>query len=110
MTVLDVTKLEPKQKHPTIFQKLDDLVKGESLVIHNDHDPKPLYYQMLAERGQTFSWTYLEEGPEWWKVQITKLQPEDSKSLEEMSYADIRKAVAFGNMAEGPGCGTKKPE
>lgn len=108
MTILDVTKIEPRLKHPTIFEKFDELEGGESLVIHNDHDPKPLYYQMLAERGQTFIWEYLEQGPEWWKVQITRLHAQDSKSLEEMSHSDIRKAVAFGNMTDGPGCGDKK--
>ena len=69
---LDVTVLEPKQKHPTIFVRFDELNPGEALTIHNDHDPKPLYYQLLGERGNIFNWEYLEEGPEWWKVRITK--------------------------------------
>ena len=48
---LNVTLLEPRQKHPTIFVRFDELVEGQSLTIHNDHDPKPLYYQLIAERG-----------------------------------------------------------
>ena len=43
--MLDVTAIEPRLKHPTIFEKYDSLLAGESFVIHNDHDPKPLYYQ-----------------------------------------------------------------
>ncbi len=43
--ILDVTLLEPRLKHPTIFEKFDSLEKGETFIIHNDHDPKPLYYQ-----------------------------------------------------------------
>ena len=39
---LDVTVLEPRQKHPTIFNRFDALAGSEELVIHNDHDPKPL--------------------------------------------------------------------
>jgi regulator of cell morphogenesis and NO signaling len=105
MIILDVTKIESRLKHPTIFARFDDLDGGDVLVIHNDHDPKPLYYQMLAERGKTFEWEYLEQGPEWWKVKITKLHPENSKSLEELSREELIKAAAFGNMKEGPGCG-----
>ena len=54
--ILNVTLLEPRQKHPTIFNRFDELNEGESLIIHNDHDPKPLYYQLLGERGNIFNW------------------------------------------------------
>ena len=62
--ILNVTLLEPRQKHPTIFVRFDELNEGESLTIHNDHDPKPLYYQLLGERGNIFIWEYQEQGPE----------------------------------------------
>ena len=38
----------------------------------NDHDPKPLYYQFLMERENQFTWEYVEEGPDLWKVVIGK--------------------------------------
>lgn len=38
----------------------------------NDHNPKPLHYQFKAEREGFFYWDYLEEGPEVWRVAITK--------------------------------------
>ena len=44
--ILNVTLIEPKLKHPTIFEWFDELVSGESLILHNDHDPKPLYYEL----------------------------------------------------------------
>lgn len=62
METLDVTKIEPRLKHPTIFERFDALEGGQAFVIRNDHDPKPLYYQLIAERGQTFEWEYLKEG------------------------------------------------
>ncbi len=37
--ILNVTLLEPRQKHPTIFVRFDELTEGESLTIQNDHDP-----------------------------------------------------------------------
>ena len=70
--ILNVTLLEPRQKHPTIFARFDELEQGESLIIHNDHDPKPLYYQLLGERGNIFTWQYLQQGPQWWDIKITK--------------------------------------
>lgn len=72
MKELDVTKIEGRIKHKTIFQLFDDLKEAESFVIKNDHDPKPLFYTFQAEREGTFEWEYLEEGPEWWRVKLTK--------------------------------------
>lgn len=70
--VLNVTVIEPRLKHPTVFARFDELKSGEILVLHNDHDPKPLFYQLIGERGDVFTWEYLEEGPEWWKVRIKR--------------------------------------
>lgn len=91
---LDVTAIEPKLKHPTIFHHFDHLTPGNCFVIHNDHDPKPLYYQLLAERGQCFKWTYLQNGPDIWLVEISK-NPDNSETLASLSTADFRKAEVF---------------
>ena len=74
METLDVTKIEPKFKHPAIFQRYEDLPVGQSFILLNDHDPKPLYYQFKAEKGEEFGWEYLEEGPVTWQVKISKLK------------------------------------
>jgi uncharacterized protein (DUF2249 family) len=39
----------------------------------NDHDPRPLHYQFLAEYEGKFKWQYLEEGPEVWRAYINKI-------------------------------------
>ena len=107
--VLDVTVIEPRIKHPTIFQKFDALEKGEAFIIHNDHDPKPLYYQLLAERGNVFTWQYQEEGPKWWKVQISKLKAgENEATIGEMVTSDFRKAEVFKKFGLDFCCGGKK--
>lgn len=107
--ILNVTLLEPRQKHPTIFNRFDELEGGESLTIHNDHDPKPLYYQLLGERGNTFVWEYLEQGPELWKVKITKRRTgEEDETLGQIAAKDLRKAQIFKKYGLDFCCGGKK--
>lgn len=109
METLDVTALEPRLKHPTIFQKYDALEVGEAFIIHNDHDPKPLYYQLIAERGENFEWDYMGEGPEFWLVQITKIAAsEKSKSIGELVAEDYRKAEVFRQFGIDFCCGGKR--
>ncbi|MEO8624787.1 MAG: DUF2249 domain-containing protein [bacterium] len=67
---LDVRVISPRDKHPSIFRAFDSLASGGSLVIVNDHDPRPLRYQFAAERPDAFTWTYEAEGPEVWRVRI----------------------------------------
>ncbi len=69
-TTLDVRQIPPPQKHPTIFQAYESLAPGQSFILVNDHDPKPLYYQFVHEHEGQFSWEYVEQGPEIWRVQI----------------------------------------
>ena len=69
---IDVRQIPPPQRHPMIFQTFDDLTPGESFILINDHDPKSLYYQFFHEREGQFGWEYQEEGPETWRVQISR--------------------------------------
>lgn len=70
--VLDVRTLVPKERHATIFKSFDNLRPGTAFILVNDHDPKPLFYQFQAEHEKKFSWDYLEQGPEVWRVRIGK--------------------------------------
>lgn len=70
---LDVRQEIPARRHELIFATYDALAPGENFVLVNDHDPKPLYYQLAAERAEQFTWDYLEQGPEVWKVRIGRI-------------------------------------
>ena len=54
---------------PTSF---DELRPGEAFQLVNDHDPRPLLYQFSAQRGGSFDWTYQEQGPDVWRVRISR--------------------------------------
>lgn len=72
-STIDVRNIPPRERHPLIFNTFTSLAAGESLLLINDHDPKPLFYQFQAEHGTAFDWNYLEKGPDVWQVQIGKV-------------------------------------
>ena len=71
MQTLDVRPMPPRERHETIFDRVDQLATGETLRLVNDHDPAPLRYQLDATRPGQFRWEYVEQGPEQWSVDIT---------------------------------------
>src|SRR5690606_27007562 len=71
MDTLDVRPMPPRDRHETIFERLDALPTGASLRLVNDHDPAPLRYQLDATRPGQFSWEYVMAGPAEWHVDIT---------------------------------------
>ncbi|EYR65271.1 aminotransferase [Actinotalea ferrariae CF5-4] len=70
---LDVRTLPHGGRHEVIFGHLNALGTGESFIIRNDHDPKPLRYQTESLWPGTFEWNYLETGPAVWRVEITRV-------------------------------------
>lgn len=71
-TKVDVREYAPRDKHAVIFDTFHKLNPGEVMELTNDHDPRPLHYQLLAEYEGQFEWSYLEQGPEIWRVAIGK--------------------------------------
>jgi uncharacterized protein (DUF2249 family) len=74
-TSLDVRVLPCEQRRELIFSTFDGLAAGSAMEIVNDHDIKPLQgvFQQLAPGA--FAWEYLQQGPDLWRVAITKLAP-----------------------------------
>ncbi len=72
-TTIDVRTIAPRLRHPLIFSTFENLGSGESFLLVNDHDPKPLYYQFNAEYPGRFDWSYEQSGPDVWQVRIARL-------------------------------------
>lgn len=79
-TTLDVRPIPAAQKHPRIFERFDALTEGDSFVLVNDHDPRPLYYRFRMERRDVFLWIPLADGPEEWRIEIVRLNPKETET------------------------------
>ena len=71
---LDVRVIPPVERHARIFGIALAMAEGQSFIIVNDHDPRPLRHQMEAGYPGLFDWQYLQEGPDIWRVEIKRLQ------------------------------------
>ncbi|CAA7616846.1 DUF2249 domain-containing protein [Magnetospirillum sp. UT-4] len=71
--VLDVRTIQPQDRHTTIFSAFDAVPAEGAVIIAADHDPRPLFHQFNARRPGEFDWSYLESGPEVWRVRIGRV-------------------------------------
>lgn len=71
--VLDVREIPHGRRHPRIFGTYARLAAGQSFVLVNNHDPKPLRREFEATFAGQFGWEYLEAGPDRWQVRIGRL-------------------------------------
>ncbi len=46
---LDLRQIPPYERHSKIQKEFEELDHGDTLTIINDHEPKPLFYEMKAE-------------------------------------------------------------
>src|SRR5699024_4147240 len=46
---LDIRDIPTPKRHPKVHESFGNLKSGEALTLVNDHDPKPLFYEMQAE-------------------------------------------------------------
>ena len=75
---VDVRDIAPRERHPLIFSAFRGLGANDAMELVNDHDPRPLYDQFQAELPGGFAWDYLENGPDVWRVRITRLAAKHS--------------------------------
>jgi uncharacterized protein (DUF2249 family) len=70
--VVHVRDIDPRHRHTVIFQLIEHLNMDSSLQLVVDHNPKALCFQLEAKHGQRYRWTYLEQGPDIWRVRLQR--------------------------------------
>ncbi len=69
---LDARSVPHAIRHATIFGALDGVGPGSGMVLLAPHDPLPLLAQISERWPDVFTVTYLERGPETWKLSFTR--------------------------------------
>ncbi|MEO6281692.1 DUF2249 domain-containing protein [Roseateles sp.] len=69
---VDVRLVRPRDRHPTVFLMFRDLKVEEAMDVINDHDPSPLIQEMGRQFPGQFTSEYLEQGPDDWRVRVTR--------------------------------------
>lgn len=77
---IDVRELACEQRFSLVFSTFESLAAGKAMELINDHDPKPLRNVFQARHPDNFGWEYLEQGPDVWRVAITKTKAAKSHS------------------------------
>jgi uncharacterized protein (DUF2249 family) len=69
---IDVREIEPRVRHTLILQLFEHLDLSACLQLIVDHDPRPLRIQLEARYGNRCCWTYLEQGPDVWRIRLQR--------------------------------------
>lgn len=65
---LDARVIPHAIRHATIFGALDSVQAGGGLVLVAPHEPNPLLAQVADRYAGAFETSYLERGPEAWRI------------------------------------------
>ena len=70
---LDARAIPHAIRHATIFGALDGVRAGKGMVLVAPHDPLPLLAQLEQRTPGGFEVTYLERGPEAWRLSLVRV-------------------------------------
>ena len=68
--IVDVRQIARPMRHPLIFDTFEQIVHEDSFHIVSDHNPRPLHYLFDVKYPGAFTWDYVENGPDVWRVRI----------------------------------------
>ncbi|MBC7290190.1 MAG: DUF2249 domain-containing protein [Actinotalea sp.] len=69
---LDLRPLARDERHARVIAAVGGLLPGEGLVLANDNDPVGLRRQLAQEDLGHLGWQYLAEGPDVWRVLVSR--------------------------------------
>jgi uncharacterized protein (DUF2249 family) len=77
--IIYVADIDPQYRHTILFRLFEHLAADQSMQIVVDHDPKRLRLQLEAQYGARCGWSYLEQGPDRWRVRLRLLRPDNAE-------------------------------
>ncbi|WP_144926924.1 DUF2249 domain-containing protein [Halorubrum salsamenti] len=86
----DVRDLIPQRRHEVLLDTFDRLEPDEGFVLVNDHDPKPLYYELRSMHGDVVEWEYASRGSGGWRVEIVKTDASTADDEDVITRYDVR--------------------
>lgn len=72
LPTLDAREIPHAIRHGAILGAIDQLQPGAAMALIAPHDPKPLLAQIEARWGEGVEISYLEQGPEAWKLRFAR--------------------------------------
>lgn len=72
--VLDTRQIPHAIRHATIFGALGAIAPGFSLDLIANHNPLPLIAQLHERSPGAFDISYIDDGPELWRLRFTREQ------------------------------------
>lgn len=69
---LDVRAVPHAIRHATVFGALSAITPGAAMELIAPHNPLPLLAQVEQREPGAFEVAYLEEGPEAWRLRLTR--------------------------------------
>ena len=86
----DVRDLIPQRRHEVLLETFDRLEPDEGFLLVNDHDPKPLYYELRSMHGDVIDWEYVSRGSDEWRVNIVKTDASTADDEGVVTRYDVR--------------------
>ncbi|MFB6109905.1 MAG: DUF2249 domain-containing protein [Halodesulfurarchaeum sp.] len=86
----DVRELPPDSRHEVLTGTFDRLSPGGEFILINDHDPKPLYYELRSMHGDRVQWEYRTRDAGSWEVKIGKEEATESEETDVTASFDVR--------------------
>ena len=73
---LDLDVLPPEFAHRAALERFSRLRPGERLCVRSVRELESLWNVLASGRPGEFGWAYVQEGPDQWRVEVTRRAPE----------------------------------
>jgi uncharacterized protein (DUF2249 family) len=71
--IIDLSERTDLERNILVFQLFESMRPFSHFVFIVKEEPKTIYSQLENEHHGSFVWKYLEEGPQQWRVILTKV-------------------------------------